>query len=315
MALRQSDAGKSHSYRVISLPRLVRQITLTRLAGCTKTVTGSCVRIGQPLANVRGSVALLKACNILRSRDREGEFGSGPPSFFALLAAALCVICAALAQQPDPILPDDHAGFEQIFDGKTLKGWDGDPAYWRAEESSIIGETTAANPLKRNTFIIWRGGKPGDFELKLEYRITNTNSGVQYRSIELPDVGKWVMKGYQADIDAQNTYTGQNYEERGRGFLALRGQSTRIDEGKKPRVVGSLGDGDVLKGFIRVGGWNQIHIIARGNVLVHILNGHVMSLVVDDDSKNRMIEGELGVQLHMGQPMKIEVREVWLKRL
>lgn len=215
---------------------------------------------------------------------------------------------------PDPI-SDDTTGFQSIFDGKTLSGWDGDPAFWRAEGGSIIGETTAAAPLKSNTFLIWRGGKPKDFELKLEYRINNTNSGIQYRSVEVPDAGKWVLKGYQADIDAQNRYTGQIYEERGRGFLALRGQFTYIAEGQKPRVRGSLGDGDALKQLIHVNDWNKLHLIARGNVLTQILNGQVMSMVIDDDTANRAMEGLLGIQIHVGPPMKIELRNLWLKTL
>lgn len=216
---------------------------------------------------------------------------------------------------PDP-LSDDTTGFQSIFDGKTLGGWDGDSSVWRADGGSIVGETTAEKPLKSNTFLIWRGGKPKDFELKLEYRINSTNSGIQFRSSELPDVGKWVLKGYQADIDVENRFTGQIYEERGRTFLALRGQFTYIADGKKPRVQGSLGDGEALKQHIHAAGdWNKFHLIARGNVLTQILNGQVMSMVIDDDVKNRAMEGLLGIQLHVGPPMKIELRELWLKTL
>ena len=108
----------------------------------------------------------------------------------------------------EPLAIDDHTGYQSIFDGKTLNGWDGDPQVWRVDGGVIIGESTAEKPIKVNTFLIWRGGQPKDFELKVEYRINSTNSGVQYRSVELPDVGKWVLKGYQADIDFQNQYTG-----------------------------------------------------------------------------------------------------------
>lgn len=211
---------------------------------------------------------------------------------------------------------DDHTGFTQIFDGKTLKGWDGNPDFWRAENESIVGETTEAKPLpnRLNTFLIWRGGQPGDFELKLEYRINNTNSGVQYRSIELPDVGKWVLKGYQADIDFTNQYTGQLYEERGRGFLALRGQVTQLVPGKK-QIVANLRSGDDLKAAIKSNDWNQLHIIARGNRLTHILNGHLMSEAIDDDPGGRAMGGLLGFQLHQGPPMKVEYRNIWLKNL
>jgi hypothetical protein len=214
----------------------------------------------------------------------------------------------------EPLAMDDHTGFEAIFDGKSLKGWDGDPTFWRVEDGAIIGESTPEKPVKVNTFLIWRGGQPKDFELKLEYRINSTNSGVQYRSVELTDVGKWVMKGYQADIDFQNTYTGQLYEERGRGFLAMRGQMTRIQPDKR-RVIANLRSGDELKGLIKTNDWNQFHIIARGNVLTHILNGHLMAEAIDDDAPNRAMGGLLGFQMHVGAPMKVEFRNIWIKNL
>jgi hypothetical protein len=216
---------------------------------------------------------------------------------------------------PEALVLDAHDGFQSIFDGKSLTNWDGDTTHWRAENGELIGETTTENPLKLNTFAIWRGGKPKDFELKVEYKMNSTNSGIQYRSVEMPEIGKWVLKGYQADIDFDNRYTGQLYEERGRGFLALRGQATYIPDGQKPRIIGNLEGGDALKAFIKVNDWNQFHVIARGNTLVHILNGHVTTVVVDDDTKNRADAGLLGFQLHMGPPMKAEFRNIWLKTL
>ncbi len=248
--------------------------------------------------------------------------------FAALFAAALLTF-ATIAQQGPPqggrpaggmrtgieTLPaDDHTGYEAIFDGKTLTGWDGNPDAWRAENGTIIGESTAEKPLKANTFLIWRGGQPADFDLKLEYRINSTNSGVQYRSVELPEVGKWVLKGYQADIDFNNQFTGQLYEERGRGFLAMRGQATHLQPGKK-HLIANLRTGDELKAAIKTNDWNQLHIIARGNVLTHILNGHVMAEVIDDDAPARASRGLIGFQMHTGPPMKVEYRNIWLRNI
>jgi hypothetical protein len=221
--------------------------------------------------------------------------------------------------RPEPLAFADHAGFEAIFDGASMKGWDGDPAFWRAEKGELIGESTPSNPLKQNTFLIWRGREPRDFELKLEFRVSATNSGVQIRSVQLPagpDTGKWVMKGYQADIDYENRYTGQIYEERGRGFLALRGQMTYVPDGGRPKVIGNLQQtADELKAIIRTDDWNQLHIIARGNTIMQVLNGAVTSIVVDDDTKNRMLGGLIGLQMHVGPPMKAEFRNIWLKML
>ena len=150
----------------------------------------------------------------------------------------------------------------------------------------------------------------------MEYRISDRgNSGINYRSVELPDL-KWAMRGYQADIDGQNKYTGQNYEERGRTFLAMRGQITHATGPERRRsVTGSLGDGKELEKFIRNGDWNLYHLIVRGNTLIHLLNGHLMSEVIDDDGEFRQLEGLLGVQVHVGPPMKIEYRNFRLKKL
>ena len=216
-------------------------------------------------------------------------------------------------KMPDAMVVDEHAGFESIFDG-TLKNWDGDPKIWRAEDNSIIGETSKDNALKINTFIIYRGDKPKDFELKMEFRMNSTNSGIQYRSVELPEVGKWVLKGYQADMDFVNTFTGMLYEERGRGIMALRGQMTYTEPGKNARVIGQLQGGDELKGYIKINGWNQFHVIARGNLLVHVLNGHVTSVMIDDDTEKRTLEGLIGLQMHVGPPMKVEFRNIFLKK-
>ena len=134
--------------------------------------------------------------------------------------------------------------------------------FWKAEGGLLVGESTAAKPLPANTFLIWTKAQPADFELKLDFRITAGNTGVQYRSQRAPDIGPFVLKGYQADIDFANQWTGQLYEERGRAFLALPGQATSIG-GDKPRIFGSVTPADALKAAINVGGWNTIHIIAR----------------------------------------------------
>lgn len=194
---------------------------------------------------------------------------------------------------PETVPLDDRTGFESIFDGSTLTGWNGDPDFWRAENGVIVGETSLE-----------------------DYRMNSANSGVQYRSVALADVGKWVLKGYRADIDIQNTFSGQLYEERSRGFLALQGQMATIQEAQqKGKVLGAVHDGDESKGFFKINDWNTIHIIARGNLLTRIVNGRVMAVFVDDDAKNRMMDCLLGFQIDVGPPMKIESRNIGLKLL
>jgi len=237
-----------------------------------------------------------------------------------LAAGLILVACAAFAQGGRSPVPQlQESGFHPIFDGAAMKDWDCDPDFWRIEGGAIVGETRTDHQPVQNIFCIWRGGKPADFELKMDYKITGAdtgNSGVQYRSVEMPEVAKWVLKGYQADIDAQQRYTGQIYEERGRGFLALRGQISYIPDGKKVGSIGSLGDGDELKKLIKIGDWNEIHIIARGNTIIQLINGHVMSMIVDDDKAGRKMDGLIGIQLHRTTgPMKIEARKIRLKEM
>ena len=204
----------------------------------------------------------------------------------------------------------DEPGFQSIFDGRTLNGWEGDPKYWRVEDGLMVGEITPETIIKSNTFIIWRGGSPANFELKVDYRITSGgNSGINYRSIVVPDKvtpeNKFAMRGYQCDIDGLNRYTGNNYEEKGRLFLAVRGQTTHVTDTRPPAILSSLGDTKDLAALL-TNGWNSVHLICRGNVLIHSINGHMMSVVIDDDTANRTMEGLLGVQVHVGGPMKVE---------
>ena len=223
-----------------------------------------------------------------------------------------------------PLNLEDRTGFESIFDG-TMKNWDGDTAFWKAENGMLVGETTEANALKENTFVIWRGGEPADFELKLEVRMSATNSGVQFRSQHLPPgssggnepvTGKWVLKGYQADIDFNNRFTGMIYEERGRGIIMSRGQAVSIAADGSRRVIAQLErTSGELQALIKPGDWNHVHIIARGNTLMNIINGQLMAVLVDDDAKGRAMKGLLGLQLHVGPPMKIEFRNIYLKQL
>ena len=229
--------------------------------------------------------------------------------------------------------PKNEKGFVSIFDGKTLNNWEGDPTYWRVENGNLVGEITPQTLLKTNSFIVWKGGEPADFELKGEFNITEKgNSGINYRSEKLSNV-PYALKGYQADIDGFNSYTGQNYEERGRTTLAYRGQITSINpqlSSMNPddirakvknnawsdlKVTGSLGNSDSLKTKIKSQNWNSFHLIIKGNHLQHFINDILMSDVTDNDLINGKSKGILGVQVHVGPPMKVQYRNLRLKQL
>lgn len=205
-------------------------------------------------------------------------------------------------------------GFVKIFDGKSLKGWRADTAYWSVKNGILTGQVLPGQAIKTNSFCIWAGGQPADFELKAEYRISpEGNSGIQYRSEELKDI-PFALKGYQADIDGADQYTGQNYEERGRGFLAMRGQQVDLKPGQSPVITKTIGTSDSLKKFIKKGDWNQIHIIAKGNTIKHYINGVLMSETTDEDPANSKLSGLIGFQVHVMPKMKVEYRNVYLKQ-
>jgi hypothetical protein len=123
---------------------------------------------------------------------------------------------------------------------------------------------------------------------------------------------RFAMRGYQCDIDGQNRYTGNNYEEKGRLFLSVRGQLTHLTGTRRPIILSRLGDNKDLASIIN-DGWNAVHIIARENLLIHSINGRLVSMVIDDDP-NRERKGLIGVQVHVGGPMKVEYRN-WRIRM
>jgi len=126
-----------------------------------------------------------------------------------------------------------------------------------------------------------------------------------------PD-NRFALRGYQFDLDGGKRYVGNNYEEKGRLFVGVRGQVTRIVGGRPPVVLATMGDAAELSGAA-TDDWNAVHLIVRGNTLTHLLNGRLLSLTIDDDVPNRPTEGWIGVQVHVGPPMKVEYRNIRLK--
>jgi len=192
-----------------------------------------------------------------------------------------------------------------------------------------VGESSPDKPAG-TTYVIWQGGEPRDFELKAEIKLegNNANSGIQYRSARVgaaqiqggptPNAkfAKWNLKGYQADFDFANRYSGQLYEQgTPRGIIAWRGQVVRAEQGKRPRLLSTLGDSDALKEYIKIGDWNQMHVIARGNMMMHMLNGHVMAVFIDEDATMAAAQGVIGLQIEGGGNVKVSFRNLWLKNL
>ena len=131
----------------------------------------------------------------------------------------------------------------------------------------------------------------------------------------MPSIGKWTLKGYQADIDFGGLYTGNVHDERGRGpgeghaVLSRRGQVTRVGAGPTYKVVGNIADPTLLRGVMNVNGWNRYHIIARGPVLMQLINDQLLAVAIDEDPKGSYAEGLIGLQMHTGPALQAPVSQ------
>jgi glutamate racemase len=223
------------------------------------------------------------------------------PVAFALLGFASCLL--AFPARGEDAVP--------LFNGRDLEGWDGDPALWKVVDGVIVGTCGGPGTPPRNDFLVWRGGILRDFELTVTMRVLgDNNSGIQYRSRPLPEVGPWAIAGYQCDVHPANQHLGMTYEEKGRGIFGLNGQSVVLDpEGRRWLV------GEHEPVVADVSEWQTYKIVARGNRLVHSVGGRLTSQLVDHDEKGRALEGLLAIQLHSGNANSVEVREVLLEAL
>jgi hypothetical protein len=252
-------------------------------------------------------------------------------------------------RQPDPIDFESNEGWVSLFDGKTLNGWSGD-SNWKVEDGAITIEPTCEKPTG-TVYLVWQGGDAADFELKMEMKGTgNINGGVQYRGWIAPNPPRpappagasagrgrgpqgpcpsgaprgtppdakseeqWNMWGAQYDFDAANHYTGQFYEQStGRGIIAWKGQAVRTEQGKSPRLVATLGEPAVVDSYYKPNDWNQLHIIAIGTQMTHILNGHVISILIDEDASKFHKTGKIGIEVEATG--KLFTRNISLKKL
>jgi hypothetical protein len=227
---------------------------------------------------------------------------------------------------------NDHTGYTQIFDGTSLAGWEGDPAVWRVENGAIVGESSKDNVVY-NAYIWKRDLVAKDFDLKLEIKCEIAGgSGIQYRSqTGLPWTKPlrpgekrnldWMMTGPQADFwfpvnPLHASYSGQFYSENTPlGIVAWRGEVVNSTAGAGPQLVGNIGDRSALGGYVKINEWNQYEIIAREGTMIHILNGQLMAVLIDDDpASSNNLAGKIGIELE-GTPAKVSVRNIWIKKL
>ncbi len=237
------------------------------------------------------------------------------PLLVALVALALAVPAVRSEDKPELPKPDTD-GFITIFNGKDLKGWEGLEDYWSVKDGVISGHET--KDKSKQTFLIWKGAKVGDFELHIKYKFATEdgNSGIQFRSKVL-DEKTFRVGGYQADCDGKAGYDGSIYDEAGvaggRATMSNRGEKTVWDKDNK-RHNEKLPDAADLKKYIKVGDWNDVVLVAKGNHITYSINGHLMTDLTDDSPK-ALKEGVLALQLHAGYTMEIQFKDVKFKLL
>jgi hypothetical protein len=215
-------------------------------------------------------------------------------------------ICAAGLCQPSAA----QDGFRPLFNGKDLTGWEGNPELWTVEDGCLTGKTNGPEHLAYNQFLIWRAGTVKNFELRAKIKQTGNNTGIQYRSKELPEIGKWAVGGYQCDIHPTPANNAMVYEEKGRGIIAQNGQSVVIDPDGKRWLVQQREPVTV-----DIAEWHEYTVIAQGNRLTHKVDGKITAELTDFDEKARSLDGLLAIQIHRGPAMNVQIKDIVLKEL
>jgi hypothetical protein len=236
------------------------------------------------------------------------------------LVAGLSVIPAIKLFAEDKAPAKDPAvsnnGFVSLFNGKDLSGWKGKEGFWSVQDGAITGETKT-DFKGPNTFLVWQGGEPENFELRLKYRIFSGNSGVQYRS-KVVNEDAMQVAGYQGDFEAGKKYSGILYDEAGgaggRGIMAERGTKVTWPKMGEKKVEPLALTSEELQKVIKQDDWNELVITAYGNHLVHRINGHT-TVEVTDESDKALKSGVIAIQVHAGGPMKVQVKDIELKKL
>ena len=219
-----------------------------------------------------------------------------------------------------------ETGFTPMFNGKDLTGWEGLPGAWSVVDGAITAESTPEKPCKAAHYLMWRGGKPGDFELRTEFRLQGpgANSGIQFRSREVPN---WDTSGYQADMENGDQWFGCLFEHT-RGGITMRGEKVVIDsDGKKAvspiavpeqvqeLITGGLSQSAALLRQVKKGEWNSYTIIARGPDITLKINDIVMCQVRDQQAGLAAKDGVIALQMHPGPPMKVQFKNIRIKLL
>ncbi len=261
------------------------------------------------LVNLAGDPAQAGLLVDLRERTRSLVNGFGGPlppmkGGFQASTDPHPVASAAVTVKPGP------DGFVNLFNGKNLQGWDGDPLYWSVEDGAIAGKTDGT--LKMNRFLSWKGSTIRNFDLRVKVKVSpGGNSGLQYRGLPAPELGLDIVTGYQCDIVANvPAYNGMLYEERGRRILSHTGEKVIVAPDGQPWIVGTM----PVREF-PPDQWHDYRVLVRANHHQHWIDGHPTADLIDLDGKGRSLDGVLAVQVHVGPAMTIQFKDFKIQHL
>ena len=231
-----------------------------------------------------------------------------------------------------PASPSERTGWVRMFNGQNLDGWDGPKDLWHVEDGSIVVRSKA-DPPTGSVYLIWQGGQPKDFEMKTHIKLEGqgANSGIQFRASLLGEVPsgnprtKWETRGYQFDIINQSGAGTLIECCRGprRGVpprpdaRASRGQLSRSSagEGMPGELLSTFADAAVLRGYWKPNDWNDVHLIARGRVMMTLVNGHLMAVLIDDHPTMFSERGYIAIQLEGQGANTAWFKDIWLKNV
>ncbi len=202
--------------------------------------------------------------------------------------ALFCLLLAALPLWAQPV---------SLFDGKSLTGWDFDPAVWRVEDGLMTGGSLTEK-VTQNYFICTNKNYQ-NFDLKLKIKCSGDpatgmlNSGIQIRSLRVP--GGHHMSGYQVDC--------------GKGWFGK-----IYDEFRRNKVIAEPLDAAALDKAVDVYGWNEYRIRAEGPRIQVWING-VAAIDYTEADKNVALDGQLGPQVHSGGACLVQVKDITIEEL
>jgi hypothetical protein len=227
---------------------------------------------------------------------------------FRLLPLLTLMVCAfvfgeeaaaPVALPPAEPIPEDAAleeGFERIFNGKDLTGWEGEKGLWLVEKGMLVGHSDG---LKKNQFL-GTEAMYGDFVLKFKFQLVGVpgkgmiNSGCQFRSLRVPNSTE--ACGYQADI--------------GDGWWGA-----LYDESRRNKVLVKPGP-EVEKDVVKKNGWNDYVVTAKGDTITLELNGTKTIEWTETEPVDKVArDGHIFFQMHAGAPMEIRIKDVRIKKL